>query len=140
MAPHWEEIIHSLPAAQMTYNLKGSCLASHPLPSVSVAYSPSRCSLFPCCISAEAGLALSKGRESLMFGLGRAEESLLADRLAFVGAHGWQRAVLLPHCKLKGLWCRFGAGPKKSIICLAHLLVSNGSGLNFAENQIQVFC
>lgn len=74
-----------------------------------------------------------------MFGLEHAYESLLADRLAFVGIRGWQRAVLLSNSKLKGLWCRFDVGPKKSIICLADLLVSNGSCLNFAQNQIQVF-
>lgn len=75
-----------------------------------------------------------------MFGLGHAEESLLAHRLAFVGARGWQRAVLSLHSKLKDFGVGLVRNSKKSIICLANLLVSSGSCLNFAQNQIQVFC
>ena len=138
-APNWEEIIHSLPAVQTVYRVKGSCLASLPLAPVNFSYSLSRCS-FPLPPIPPRSAGSAKGQGEFDVWAGCAGESLLTDRLAFVRACGWQRVILLPGPQLKGLWCRLGGRPQKSIICLADLLGANGSCLNFAQNQSQVFC
>lgn len=109
-----------------------------PLPSVSVAYSPGQryCSLaaYP---QRQSGFTEGQGESGVRAGACRGES--LSRQTALVGAQGWQRAGLSPHSKLKGLWCRFGAGPNKYIICLADLLVSNDSCLILLRIKFRYF-
>lgn len=76
------------------------------------------------------------------FGLGYTHKSLLTDRLTFVRAREWQRVILLPGSKLKGLRHRFGAGapPNLSFPWQTLWFPSGSCLLRFAENQIQGKC
>ena len=72
-----------------------------PPPHINFSYSLSRCPLFSCHASIQAGLLLSKCRESLMFELGSAYKNLLIDWFSCSLVDG-KGLILLPDSKLKG--------------------------------------
>ena len=72
-----------------------------PPPHINFSYSLSRCPLFSCHASIQAGLVLSKCRESLMLELGSAYKSLLIDLFSCSLVDG-KGLILLPGSKLKG--------------------------------------
>ena len=72
-----------------------------PPPHINFSYSLSRCPLFPCHTSIQAGLVLPQCRESLMLELGSAYKSLLIDWFSCSLVDG-KGLILLPGSKLKG--------------------------------------